>query len=72
MVSRAQPLVGYDGWPQLGDLPLNPGDERRLGFVFFTEEDADVMRQAGRFYLWEGGVIGVANVVPPEPRPSSQ
>ncbi len=63
MVSQMHPLVGYDGWPQLGDLPLNPGDERRLGFVFLTEEGSDALRRAGTFYLWEGGFIGVAHVV---------
>jgi len=62
-VSRVQPPVGYDGWPQLGDTLLHPGDQRRLGFVFLTPEGVDVMRQAGTFYLWEAGCIGVAQVV---------
>jgi hypothetical protein len=63
MVSRDEPLAGYDGWPQLGDTSLNPGDERRLGFVFLSPEGADVMRTAGRFYLWEGRFVGEARVV---------
>jgi hypothetical protein len=63
MVSQAQPLVGYDGWPQLGDIPLEPGDQRRLAFVFFSDDGADLIRRAGKFYLWEGGFIGEAHVV---------
>jgi hypothetical protein len=63
MVSQMEPLVGYDGFPQLGDTPLNPGDRRRMGFVFMTEEGGAVMRRAGTFHLWEGGFIGIAHVV---------
>jgi hypothetical protein len=43
---------------------MHPGDRRRLGFVFLSgEEAAEIMRRAGRFYLWEGGFIGEADVV---------
>ena len=63
-VSNKPPIVGYDGWPLLDETPLNPGDRRRLGFVFLSsKEAADVMRAAGKFYLWEGGFIGEAVVV---------
>ena len=67
MASQMQPLVGYDGWPQLGNVSLNPGDERRLGFVFLNQEGAAAMRRAGTFYLWEGGFIGVAHIVDGKP-----
>lgn len=63
MVAKMQLLVGYDGFPQLGDQPLRPGDQRRLGFVFLSPEGAETMRRAGRFYLWEGKFIGEAQVV---------
>ena len=60
---HAEEAVGWDGWPLLGDEPLMPGDRRRLGFYFFSgDEAAAVMRQAGRFYLWEGRYIGEAVV----------
>jgi hypothetical protein len=63
-VSRQEPIVGYDGWPLLGDTPIGPGERRRLGFVFLSgEEAAVIMREAGTFYLWEGGFIGEAKVV---------
>lgn len=63
-VSNAQPVVGYAGWPLLGTGTLEPGDRRRLGFVFLTgDEAAQVMRDAGKFYLWEGGYIGEAVIV---------
>jgi hypothetical protein len=60
--SKSSPIVGYDGWPLLNE-PLAPGDRRRLGFVFSSEEAADVLRKAGTFYRWEGGFIGEAIVV---------
>jgi hypothetical protein len=63
MVSQDEPLTGWDAWLLLGDAPLNPGDERRLGFVFFTSEGLERMRSAGKFYLWEGRFIGEATVV---------
>ena len=66
-VSRQQRVVGYDGWPLLGDIPIEPGEQRRLGFVFLSgKEAADVMRKAGTFYLWDGRFIGEAKVVESE------
>jgi hypothetical protein len=62
--SKSQPLIGWDAWPLLEE-PLAPGDRRRLGFVFLSgEEAAEIFRKAGKFYLWEGGFIGEAVVVP--------
>jgi hypothetical protein len=50
-------------WPLLGDQPLLPGDQRRLGSVFLSGADvAANMRAAGKFYLWEGHFIGEAVV----------
>jgi len=63
MVSRMQPLIGYDALPLIGDSPLLPGDVRRLGFYFLSSESVPIMRQAGRFYLWEGGFIGEAVLI---------
>jgi hypothetical protein len=63
MVSREGPLLGYDGWPVL-DAPLHPGERRsRVPFVFLSPESGEVVRRAGRFYLWDGGFIGEATVV---------
>ena len=64
-VSRQEPAVGYDGWPLLAGIPTEPGEQRRLGFVFLSgEEAANIMRDAGFFYLWEGRFIGEAKVIP--------
>jgi hypothetical protein len=63
-VSKEQPVVGYDAWPLLGDKPLEPGDKRRLGFVFLSgEEAATMLWDAKTFYLWEGRFFGEATVV---------
>jgi hypothetical protein len=63
MVSNEPPWIGRDGWPLLGEQSIEPGDERRLGFVFLSSDAPEVMRDAGRFYLWEGRVIGEATIV---------
>ena len=60
--SRAAP--GWDGWPLIGEDPLVPGETRRVGFHFMSgDEAANVMRKAGRFYLWEGRLVGEAEVI---------
>jgi hypothetical protein len=65
-VSRQDPIAAYDGWPLLGDTSIEPGEQRRLGFVFLSgEEAASTIRNAGTFYLWEGRFIGEARVVGP-------
>lgn len=62
MVSQQQPLTGYDGWMVLND-PLIPGEKRTgVPFVFLSPEGGETMRQAGHFYLWEGGFVGEAVV----------
>jgi hypothetical protein len=54
----------YDTWPLLGDTAIQPGESRRLGFVFLSGETAaKLFRDAGKFFLWEGGFIGEAIVV---------
>ena len=63
MISKMHPLVGYDGWPLIGEEPLQPGDHRRLGFVFLTPDGLEALGRAKRFYLWESGFIGEASVV---------
>ena len=63
-LSKDTPIVGYDGWPLLGEAPLAPGDSLRLGFVFLSgEQSAAMVRAAGTFFLWEGGFTGEAVVV---------
>jgi hypothetical protein len=39
-VSRQEPITGYDGWPLLGDTAIEPGEQRRIGFVFLSGEEA--------------------------------
>jgi hypothetical protein len=64
MVSNAEPLEGWEALPLLRDQRIYPGESRRLGFVFLSPEDAvKAVKEAGRFYLWEGRFIGEATVV---------
>ena len=64
MVDKGEPLEGWDALLLLRDQPLNPGETRRLGFVFLSGQEAvKPLRAAGRFYLWDGRFIGEAVVV---------
>jgi len=64
MVSNIEPLSGFDALPLLRDRALEPGERRRLGFVFLSPQEAvAAIEKAGRFYLWEGRFIGEATVV---------
>ena len=62
-LTDAPAQFGYDALPLLGDEPLMPGSERRLGFLFLSEDGAEAIRRAGKFFLWEGGFIGEGSVV---------
>ena len=64
MLSKAKPWVGFDALPLLRNEPLEPGQKRRLGFVFLCPDEAlPGIREAGQFYLWEGRIVGEAVVV---------
>src|SRR5205823_3402943 len=70
-VSNDNSTAGWDARLQLGDEPLEPGSERRVGFIFLSPEGADTMRRAGHFYLWERRFIGEATVVDSDQSSSS-
>jgi hypothetical protein len=64
MVSRSEPLVGWGAFLLLRTEAPAPGDRRRIGFCFLSgDEAATIMRNAGKFYLWEGRFIGEAEVI---------
>jgi len=59
-------VAAYDGWPLLGDMAFEPGESRRLGFVFLSgEETGKLFIGAGKHFLWEGRFTGEATVVNP-------
>jgi hypothetical protein len=47
----------------LGGEPILLGQPRLVGFVFLSPDSADIFKNAGKFYLWEGRIIGEAKVV---------
>lgn len=57
---------GWDCRLLLGDQVAVPGGNYRLGFVFLSEEASSTLLSAGKFYLWEGRVVGEATVVTKE------
>lgn len=43
---------------------MAPGDRRRVGYVFLSGQEAvDALKDAGKFYLWELGLIGEAVII---------
>ncbi len=47
-------------------LVVQPGETRRLGMIFLSREMAlPIFTGTGRFYLWEGRIIGEAEVLEP-------
>jgi hypothetical protein len=61
------PFSGYDALLLLRDSPLRAGETRRIGFTFLSPEQAPAaLRAAGHFYLWDGRVVGEAEVVDEE------
>lgn len=54
----------WDGWPILGDVELRPGETGRFGWMFLSGDlAASAIKQSGKFYLWEGRIIGESVIV---------
>lgn len=62
IVDTAPPLTGWDA-RLIVDEPLLPGQTRDIGIKFLTETGRETCREAGRFFLWEGKIIGIAQVL---------
>jgi hypothetical protein len=45
------------------EAPIQPGETRRVAVKFLSKEAIPIFRSAGRFYLWEGRIIGEAIVI---------
>lgn len=61
--SKGEAESGWDANLQLGNDPFELGTERRVGFIFLSQDGAEVKKRQGQFYLWEVGFIGEATVV---------
>ncbi|KTF69641.1 hypothetical protein ATB93_07950 [Sphingomonas sp. WG] len=63
IVSKEQPISGWDSLLLLRDQPLHPGERRRIGFAFLSPEQAvPALAEAGHFYLWDGRIIGEGSI----------
>lgn len=47
----------------LSGKSIAPGETARVGVKFLSPDSATLFRAAGKFYLWEGGIVGEATVV---------
>jgi hypothetical protein len=64
---RGDEWVCWDGWPLLGDTVLAPGESCRVGYIFSNGQKAiEALSVNGKFYLWEGRLIGEAIIVQSE------
>ncbi|GGI25395.1 hypothetical protein [Bradyrhizobium guangdongense] len=62
-ITNKAPVDGWDGYPLL-QSEMTPGERRTLGFVFLSGAEAtSALTAKGKFYLWEAGVIGEANII---------
>lgn len=62
-VSKAEPWSGWDARLVFQGEPIRPGQTRRVGFAFLTQEGAQTIGKAGHFFLREGRlVVGEATV----------
>jgi hypothetical protein len=43
---------------------IAPGETKRVGIRFPSDAQAEIFRSAGKFYFWDGRIIGEAFVVP--------
>lgn len=62
IVSKAKPWSGWDARLVFEGVPIHPGQKRRVGFAFLTQEGAQTISKARQFFLCEGGVVGEATV----------
>jgi hypothetical protein len=61
---RKDDVGSWDCRILLQGQPLSPGDTRRVGMIFLSgEKAAGILREAGKFFLWELGIIGEATVI---------
>jgi hypothetical protein len=58
VLSREPPRQGYDVWFQLGDEPMFPGEQRRVGMVFLDPDTVAILAKAEKFFLWETKLVG--------------
>ena len=63
VISPVQPVQGWDARVFFDGDPILPGQQRRVGLVFLSDEGARSIAEARHFFLWEGRFIGEASVV---------
>jgi hypothetical protein len=59
---RKEDFEARDCGVLLGVKSIAPGESARVGVTFLSPDSAALFRAAGKFYLWEGGIIGEAMV----------
>ena len=53
----------WDGYPLL-EAEMNPGERRRVGFVFLSGRPAvEALASSKIFYLWDARFVGEASIV---------
>jgi hypothetical protein len=55
--------LGHELIFDVGQPPLLPGGRRRIPCRFTHEASLDAVNSAGRFYIWDGGFVGEADIV---------
>ena len=60
---RKEDIEARDGRVLLDGRSIAPGESARVGMIFLYPDSAPLFRSAGKFYLWDGRIIGEATVV---------
>jgi hypothetical protein len=55
-------LGGWTCFFDIGETPMAPGETRVVGASPLTSEGLELMREAGKFYLWDGKFFGEATI----------
>jgi|ERR1700685_4554111 len=69
---RKDPKLGINGdhghgvFFQIGEVPIEPGETRRLTCFFIYQPSYDAFMDAKKFYVWEGRIVGEVTLIAPE------
>jgi hypothetical protein len=62
-VTRKDGDIAYGMNFEVGEIPLAPGETRRMTCFFTYQGSFDTFLEAKKFYVWDGRVTGEATLI---------